>query len=73
MRVDEILAALPDVGLGLNCLQEKSGGADESRWYACIREAKGGPDASLWDGWGPDPLYAMVMACTRAGVNVTDE
>lgn len=70
MRLDEILAAMPDVGLALNCLQEKVNSGD---WYACIRETGGEPPATLFDGWGDSALDAMVMAVRRAGIDVTDD
>jgi hypothetical protein len=71
MRLDEILALLPDVELRLLNIQEKQGNPD-ARWYVCVAEAKFGADAILWDGWGPDPLSAMVMALRRAGVDASD-
>lgn len=71
MRVDEILDALPGVGLRLSLMQEKAG-APEARWYACVAEEKFGPDSIRWDGWGPTPLEALTMALRRAGVDVSD-
>jgi hypothetical protein len=72
VRLDEILALLPDVELRLALMQEKPGDP-EVRWYVIVAEAKFGPDASKWDGWGVDPLAAMVMALKRAGVDVSSE
>lgn len=71
MRVDEILDALPGVGLRLGLLQEKAGDT-LARWYALVAEEAFGPDSIRWDGWGATPLDALTMALRRAGVDVTD-
>jgi hypothetical protein len=72
MRLDEILALLPEVQLRLGLMQEKAGDPS-ARWYVMVAEAEFGPDATRWDGWGAAPLEAMLMALRRAGVDASDD
>jgi hypothetical protein len=68
IRLDEVLEALPGVGLDLIYLGQHTG-ADP--WGCLVRESdehRGGG----FDGQGQTPLTAIMMALRKAGVNVED-
>lgn len=71
MRVDEILEALPEVGLQLWMLCDN--GPDG--WYCVLHDRGATPDWDKVDGTGrgPSPLDALVEACGRFGVDVKDD
>lgn len=67
--VDEILAALPEVGLRLVNLGQHTGGAAWGAQVApMIFEAR-----EIWAGDGATPAEALVAALGAAGVQVSDE
>lgn len=68
MRLDEILDALPDVGLELWMLTQTAPHA----WSAQVHDPLH-PITTREEGLGTTPLAAMIAACTAAGVDVTDE
>lgn len=70
MRTDEILAALPDVGLQLWMLADN--GPAEG-WYCVLHKRGSVPDNDKAPGRGPGPLEALVAACAAWGVNVEDD
>lgn len=66
MRLDEILEALPEVGLRLWMLDQTGGG-----WHAAVYDAA--HPLTQHEAEGTTPLEAMAGACRAAGVDVTDE
>lgn len=68
--VDELLAALPEVGLSLIYLGEHTG-ADV---WGCMIGPRDDPQhrGGHWDGQGETPSDAIAVALRRAGVNVED-
>jgi len=69
VRLDEILDALPEVGLQLISLGQHAG-ADA--WGAQIRE-KALACPNIFDGQGSTPLEAVAQALHAAGVELSDE
>lgn len=69
MRTDEILAALPDIGLQLWMLADN--GAEG--WYCVLHPRGSVPDNDKEPGRGAAPLEALVAACAAWGVNVEDD
>ena len=69
MRLDEILEALPRVGLKLTHLGWHTG-ADP--WGVTIRDIAEGPDGVYW-GQGDTPVAAFAAALRMCGVEFTDE
>jgi hypothetical protein len=67
---DELLTALPEVGLRLVNLGEHTGAA---RWGCQLSDAAFDPTASLYDGHGDTPAAALIMALRKAGVDVSDD
>jgi hypothetical protein len=67
---DELLAALPEVGLRLVNLGEHTGGA---RWGCLLSDAAFDPSSNLYDGQGDTPAAALIMALRKAGVDVSDD
>lgn len=67
---DEILAALPKVGLRLLNLGEHAG-AD--RWGCMLATGKPGTNGFIFDGQGATPAAALIAALKRAGVDATDD
>jgi hypothetical protein len=67
MRLDEILEALPSVGLRLWMLDQP----DADHWSMALYD----PSHPLerFCGTGTSPLAAAVAACDEAGVSVRDE
>jgi len=66
MRLDELLDALPDVGLKLCNLFQTT-----ERWQANVCAAD---DLTGYEfGIGDTPLDALVACLRKAGVNVTDD
>lgn len=72
MRVDEILEALPEVGLQLWMLCDNG----KEGWY-CVLHGRGSVpkdnDPNTGYGNGETALAALVEACGRCGVDVTDD
>jgi hypothetical protein len=62
--VDELLAALPEVGLRLNNLFQRTDGT----WQANVRDAVNDTGAEF--GLGPTPAAALVQALKKAGIEV---
>lgn len=67
---DELLAALPEVGLRLVTLGEHTG-AD--RWGVQVAEEAFGPSSRLYHGQGDSPAAALIQALQRAGIQVSDD
>ncbi len=67
MRVDEIIRALPDVGLRLTNLFEMEGGV----WRANMRDRD--TMTGLEFGDGATPVEALCSCLLKAGVDVRDE
>lgn len=65
---DEILAALPEVGLRLWMLDQ----IDDGRWHAAVYDPLT-PLRSRKEAEGDSPAAALVAALKLAGVDVTDE
>lgn len=63
---DELLAALPDVGLWLCCLCQHEAG-----WGAMLADNK--PNPTTFHGKGETPADALKAALKEAGVEITDE
>lgn len=63
--VDELLAALPDVGLRLWMLDHDG----VSVWHAAVCDSKA-PGTNRWDGLGGTPCHALQAALLSAGVVV---
>lgn len=61
--VDELLAALPEVGLRLNNMFQRTDGV----WQANVRDAN---DTGAEFGLGPTPAAALVQALKKAGIEV---
>lgn len=74
MRLDEILEALPDVGLRLWMLDQTAGGVagGGDGWHAAVYDPLH-PAGSHCEANAVTPLAAMVEALRLAGVNVGDE
>lgn len=68
MSLDDLIAALPAVGLKLTHLGWHAGG---DPWGATIRDIAQGEDGTFW-GQGPTPVAAMAAALRMAGVSVDD-
>ena len=66
LTTDELLAALPDVGLRLVTLGEHRGAA---RWAAMLAPA----DYDERDVWCGDDDTPVIAALADAGVNIEDE
>lgn len=64
--VDELIAALPAVGLKLTHLGWHAGG---DPWGATIRDIARGDDGTFW-GQGTTPTGAIAAALQMAGVSV---
>lgn len=67
MRLDEILEALPDVGLRLWMLDQVGAG-----WHAAVYDPQH-PNSSRCEADGETAIAAMVEACRKAGVDVADD
>lgn len=63
---DELLAALPDVGVDLWMLDHSAMGW-RAKLYDPVQPSK------TWEGWGETPAEALIEALKEAGVVVTDE
>lgn len=74
MRLDEILEALPGVGLRLWMLDQTSGGTTGGGddWHAVVYDPLH-PIDSRCEATGETPLTAMVEALRLAGVDVSQE
>lgn len=68
---DELLAALPEVGLRLEILGERPGHTD-ARWIAVIAEAPYGPESERYDAHGATPAGALIAVLAVAGIQVDD-
>jgi hypothetical protein len=66
MRLDEILEALPDVGLSLWMLDQVG-----DKWHAAVYDPKS-PLASRQEAEAGTPMDAMIGALKLAGVDVSD-
>lgn len=65
--VDELLTALPAVGLHLNNLFQ----CEDGSWQANMRDASGG---DFYDfGKGATPAAALIACLQKAGVEVSDD
>lgn len=67
---DELLAALPEVGLRLVTLGEHRGAA---LWGAMLAQRGWEPGDTIYDGHGDTPAAALIAALKEAGVDVSDE
>lgn len=66
--VDELLEALPEVGLQLWMLDQ----CDANVWHAAVCDPKA-PGKDRWDGVGGTPCHALQAALLSAGVNISDD
>lgn len=66
MLVDELLAALPDVGLGLWMLDQTGEG-----WHAAVYEPR--HPTARFEATGATPAAALTAALSLAGVAIEDE
>lgn len=70
MRLDEVLAAMPEAGLRVWMLADNG----EEGWYAMIHEIGKSPVGQYaYYGNGETALKALVIAVCAAGIEVTDE
>lgn len=65
MRLDELIDALPDVGLRLNNLFQ----LDDGRWQANVRES----DTCAPFGRGATPVEALTAAIGVLGIKIEDD
>lgn len=63
---DELLAALPEVGLWLCALCQHADG-----WGAMVADDK--PNPKTWSAKGDTPAGALIAALKEAGVDATDD
>ena len=69
MRLDEIIEALPSVGLKVWRMDQ----GEDNSWHVVLEEREAQPYIVMSSGDGPTALEAMVAACKKAGVDVSDD
>lgn len=70
MTLDEVLTALPEVGLRVVNMGERPG-LEQGRWSVQLsNSAFGDPKAEIYWADGPTALAALLLCLRKAGVNI---